>query len=105
MSEPRWRVGRKLGRTLYRDDECIGMVDTRALAAQIVDAMNRLDALDVPMVATCFACQPSREGTMASPVPTPTCSKCKKMCIDGYWIDKMVSPNRTSATETKGDRR
>ena len=30
------------------------------------------EALDSPMVATCFACQPSREGTMAAPVPIPT---------------------------------
>lgn len=35
-----WRVGRKLGRTLYVDDVCVGMVDTRALAESIVDAMG-----------------------------------------------------------------
>lgn len=40
MAEPRWRVGTKLGRTLYRDDQCVGMVDTRELAAEIVAAMN-----------------------------------------------------------------
>lgn len=36
----RWRVGRKLGRTLYRDDVCVGMVDTPELAAEIVVALN-----------------------------------------------------------------
>ena len=36
----RWRVGRKLGRTLYRDDVCVGMVDSTELAATIVKAMN-----------------------------------------------------------------
>ncbi len=36
----RWRVGRKLGRTLYKDEVCIGMVDTPALAAEIVARMN-----------------------------------------------------------------
>ncbi len=36
----RWRVGRKLGRTLYRDGTCVGMVDTPELAAAIVAAMN-----------------------------------------------------------------
>lgn len=35
-----WRVGRKLGRTLYVDDVCVGMVDTPELAARIVAAMN-----------------------------------------------------------------
>jgi hypothetical protein len=28
-----WRVGRKLGRTLYLNDQCVGMVDTSAIAA------------------------------------------------------------------------
>lgn len=41
MGEPRWRVGTKLGRTLYRDNVCVGMVDTPELAAEIVAAMNR----------------------------------------------------------------
>jgi hypothetical protein len=35
-----WRVGRKLGRTLYVDGVCVGMVDTPALALAIVAAMN-----------------------------------------------------------------
>lgn len=35
-----WRVGRKLGRTLYVDDVCVGMVDSPALAEAIVAAMN-----------------------------------------------------------------
>jgi hypothetical protein len=39
----RWRVGTKLGRTLYRDEVCVGMVDTPEIAAAIVAAMNRED--------------------------------------------------------------
>jgi hypothetical protein len=35
-----WRVGRKLGRTLYRDDQCVGMVDTPELASEIVRTMT-----------------------------------------------------------------
>jgi hypothetical protein len=38
---PQWRVGTKLGRTLYRDEQCVGMVDTPELAAGIVAAMNK----------------------------------------------------------------
>jgi hypothetical protein len=35
-----WRVGRKLLRTLYRDDVVVGMVDTPEIAEEIVEAMN-----------------------------------------------------------------
>ena len=47
MSEPRWRVGRKLGRTLYLDGECVGMMDTPALAKRIVDTMNRAEPVEL----------------------------------------------------------
>lgn len=39
----RWRVGRKLGRTLYRDQVFVGVVDTAAMALDIVDRMNGID--------------------------------------------------------------
>jgi hypothetical protein len=35
-----WRVGRKLGRTIYRDDALIGVMDTEADAARVVEAVN-----------------------------------------------------------------
>ncbi len=35
-----WRVGRKVGRTLYVGDDCVGIVDTPELAARIVAAVN-----------------------------------------------------------------
>jgi hypothetical protein len=35
-----WRVGRHLGRTLYVDDQVVGMVDTPELGDAIVAAMN-----------------------------------------------------------------
>lgn len=35
-----WRVGRKLGRTVYRDDVLVGMMDTAELAQAVVNAMN-----------------------------------------------------------------
>jgi hypothetical protein len=40
-----WRVGTKLGRTLYKDGQCVGMVDTPELASEIVSAMTRLDEI------------------------------------------------------------
>lgn len=44
-----WRVGRSLGRTIYRmvgtepskDDQILGMMDTREVAAHIVDLHNK----------------------------------------------------------------
>lgn len=39
----RWRVGRTLGRTLYRDERYVGTVDTRELAAELVNAANGAD--------------------------------------------------------------
>lgn len=42
MAEPRWRVGRKLGRTLYLDGQCVGMVYRPDLAADIVASMNAI---------------------------------------------------------------
>lgn len=40
MTTGRWRVGTKLGRTLYLDDQCVGMLDTPELAAKVVVAME-----------------------------------------------------------------
>lgn len=40
MSGPLWRVGTKLGRTLYIGDELVGMMDEAGMAAKIVEAMN-----------------------------------------------------------------
>jgi hypothetical protein len=53
MPAEKWRVGRSLGRTLYiqvgeepsKDDQCIGMVDTREIAGRIVTAMNEAERL------------------------------------------------------------
>lgn len=38
--ENRWRVGKKVGRTLYRDDELIGLMDKPEDAALIVRLAN-----------------------------------------------------------------
>jgi hypothetical protein len=50
MAGRRWRVGRKVGRTIYIHDgngegELIGLMDTPELAQLVVDAVNaRLEA-------------------------------------------------------------
>lgn len=48
----RWRVGRTVGRTIYRQlgddpsksDELVGLMDTRELAELVVAALNRYEA-------------------------------------------------------------
>ncbi len=45
---PRWRVGRTLGRTLYRDGLAVGVIETREIAEEIVRACNQdVDAGEV----------------------------------------------------------
>lgn len=44
MANENWRVGSKLGRTLYRDGICVGMVDSPEIAAEIVEAMDAVRA-------------------------------------------------------------
>lgn len=47
LSDIRWRTGRTVGRTIYRqtgpsdDDELIGVMDTVELAREVVEAVNR----------------------------------------------------------------
>jgi hypothetical protein len=41
IGKPRWRVGRTSGRTLYRNEVSVGRCDTREVAAEIVERMNR----------------------------------------------------------------
>lgn len=40
MTVPLWRVGRKLGRTIYYDDNCVGMLDNAGVARRVVDRLN-----------------------------------------------------------------
>jgi hypothetical protein len=42
----RWRVGSKVGRTIYIGDDLIGVMDTRELAAQVVAAVNGAGGLE-----------------------------------------------------------
>jgi hypothetical protein len=52
VTASRWRVGRKVGRTIYRQigdkpgdlDQLVGLMDTPALAAMVVAALNQRDA-------------------------------------------------------------
>lgn len=40
MGEAQWRRGRKLGRTLYKNEQCVGIVDDADLAEEIVEAFR-----------------------------------------------------------------
>lgn len=56
MAEQPWRVGRSTGRVIYQapggDDDAVGMMDTRALAAEVVTAVNS----HAPLVAALAQC-------------------------------------------------
>ena len=41
----RWRVGRKVPRNIYRDNEPIAMLATPEIAAEIVAGMNEVERL------------------------------------------------------------
>jgi hypothetical protein len=40
-----WRTGRKVGRTIYRDEVLVGVMDTPELAAEVVAALGVLGRL------------------------------------------------------------
>lgn len=74
MSQTRWRVGRKLGRTIYEAvgsepsdaDVLIGMMDTVELAESVVRAFNHhrytVDSYLVgPAIAPCVICGRGRQ--------------------------------------------
>lgn len=42
---PAWRVGKQLGRTLFLDERCVGMLDDPRLARAIVEGLALLDEL------------------------------------------------------------
>jgi len=52
----KWRTGKKLGRTLYRDGVCVGMVDSSLVAEEIVVGLNACDEV-VAAVARFVAVQ------------------------------------------------
>lgn len=70
-----WRVGRKLGRTLYKRDVCVGLVDTPGLALEIVEAMNRGSA------AAPVERQPVQYLPPAVPTYLTTKEAAKRLCV------------------------
>jgi hypothetical protein len=63
-----WRVGRKVGRTLYLDDQLVGMVDTPELAQAIVAAMNEPEGAycDPPVNCGTFRMSPEEVREIAA---------------------------------------
>lgn len=52
----RWRTGRKVGRTIYRDDELVGVMDDAHDAARVVELLNRDDDVTALADAVAGAC-------------------------------------------------
>ena len=74
-----WRVGRKVGRTIYDGDTLIGVMDTPELAARVVEAVNRRTAS--PVAPEGAAPTPPSEAVTPGQRPAPyhdtgTCDVC-----------------------------
>ena len=94
-----WRVGRKVGRTIYDGDTLIGVMDTPELAAVVVEAVNRRAA---PPVAP----QESEGYAIAKPAVKMgdaelllTAAKMMRPAEDGW------TPDRCAAVASELERR
>lgn len=60
-----WRVGRKVGRTLYdRNDRLVGVVDTPDIATLVVEAVNGYwgNGVEPPVIAPSRTQDPATKG-------------------------------------------
>lgn len=55
VTSPRWRVGRSVGRTIYLNDNLVGMMDDREMAGHVVESLNEVET--VPATATAIAAE------------------------------------------------
>lgn len=79
----KWRVGRKLGRTLYIGDRFIGSVDTRELASQIVEAVNAGGVSTAGMTELLDEIIMSANGAIQGAARKPDLHQCGS-CIDNW---------------------
>ena len=95
-----WRVGRKVGRTIYDGDTLIGVMDTPELAARVVEAVNRRTAS--PVAPEGAAPTPPTSDQRAYP-----CASCGVMrsaseggtvftVCDACWDDTVPSASATT---------
>lgn len=77
-----WRSGRKTGRTLYFNENLVGMLDNPAIAKRIVDAMNGEYAVirNGTLDNAAEVCE--RVGTFDPDDVNFTALKCKKRILD-----------------------
>jgi hypothetical protein len=95
-----WRTGRTLGRTLYKDGICVGIVDTPELAAELVARSALASARyevqrptgDRPTCDTPGCGRPIPEGGEGCPETCPTCLAC--LHLHGEKADKVRTPIR-----------
>lgn len=77
-----WRVGKKNGRTLYVDDNLVGMVDNPRIAKRIIDAMNG-EYADIRNGTLDNAAEVCEQIGTFDPADTNFISlKCKKRILD-----------------------
>lgn len=78
--EPRYRVGRHLGRTIYDGDTLIGIMDTPELGAEVVSALNaRYRVLATPPRQAPDLTQPVQHNHVTREIRAPgTCPACDR---------------------------
>jgi hypothetical protein len=126
----RWRVGSKVGRTLYLDGELAGLMDMPDLAAMVVEAMNARGAtMAVPVEPKCSAWfdTPDHTGSMVArrcmlgrdhagdhedwaeiPVPAQEADRCvtvgaTMMTVGGESLAQKAEEMRAFAREMLGE--
>jgi hypothetical protein len=105
VTEPApWRIGRKLARTIYFHDRCVGMVDTPGLAILLVTAANRNAAgpgSETPELTQENAEQVFRNGHLAG--IERVASWLESLAFEDYstkWLAKQVRAMVTGGTGT-----
>jgi hypothetical protein len=81
----RWRTGRKVGRTVYVNDELVGVMDTPELAEQVVRAVTELDELraenaDLRRLAADELSRLGQDMERGEPIPTHPASEACVHC-------------------------
>lgn len=74
-----WRVGSKVGRTIYLNDKLVGMMDTIALAKKVVDALN-MSYGSTPVVEV-----------PAEPIPSPISPLTRISASSGKYVSHAYS--------------
>lgn len=88
-----YRVGKKLGRTIYRDDVLIGIMDTADDASTVVRSLNRIDVeRGVVTVRTTEGCDVAYDNRISDRVLVMRLDPERPMLVVNAKIEPETSP-------------